>query len=54
MLIAAKFMLQFNIAPEPEAQPQMKDEDSERELLGFEEIQKLLVVFPNSRTKSTY
>ena len=38
LLVAAKFIIQFNIAPEPEAQPEMKDKDSERESLRSEEI----------------
>ena len=54
MLVAAKFMLQFTIALEPEEQLEMKDEDLERELLRFEEIQKLSTVSPSSRKKSTY
>ena len=29
LLVTAKYMLQFDIAPEVEAQPDMKDKDSE-------------------------
>ena len=54
LLVAAKVMLQFDIAPKPEVQPEMKDEDSERESLGSEEIQKLTKMSPGSRRKSTY
>ena len=53
LLVAAKVMLQFDIAPEPKAQLEMKDIDSERELLRSEEIQKLTKVSPGSRRKST-
>ena len=54
MLVATKYMFQFNIAQEPEAQSEMKDEDSERKLLGSEDIQKLHTVSPGSRKKSIY
>ena len=54
LLFAAKMMLQFDIAPKPKAQPEMKDEDSERELLESEEIRKLTKVSPNLGKKSTY
>ena len=54
MLVAAKFMLQFDIVPELEVQPKMKDSDSERESLGFEKIQKLSAMSPSSKKKSTY
>ena len=54
MLVPAKFIFQFNIAPESEAQPEKKDEDSERKSLRSEEIQKLTTVSPGSRKKSTY
>ena len=54
MLVATKFTLQFDIALELEAQPKMKDEDLERELLGCEEIQKFIAVSSSSRKKSTY
>ena len=54
MLVAAKYMLQFDIAPELEAQLKTKDKDSERESLGSEEIQKLQMVSSGSRKKSTY
>ena len=54
MLEAAKYMLQFDIALEEVAQPDAKDEDSERESLGFEEIRRLQGVSLGSRKKSTY
>ena len=38
MLVAVKYMLQFDIALEPKAQIEMKDVDLERELLGSKEI----------------
>ena len=54
MLVAAKFMLQFDIASELEAQLEIKDKDSERESLGSEEIRKLSAVSQSSRKKSIY
>ena len=54
LLVVAKVMLQFDIALEPEAQPEMKDEDLEKELLGSEEIRKLTTVSPGLRRKLTY
>ena len=54
MLVATKYMLQFDIAPELEVQLEMEDEDSERESLGSEKIRKLSVVSSGLRKKSTY
>ena len=48
MLEAAKYMLQFDIAPEGIVQSDAKDEDSEQESLESKEIQRLQIVSPGS------
>ena len=54
MLVAAKYMLQFDIAPKAEVQLDTKDKDLERELLGSKEIQGLQTVPLGLRKKSMY
>ena len=54
MLESARMMLEFDVNPEGEAQPDLKGEDLDRESLSSVEQWRLQTVSPGVKKKQTY
>ena len=54
MLETTRYMLEFNVAPEAEAQLDLREDELERELLSSIEIRRLQDVSFGAKKKSTY
>ena len=54
MLESTRMMLEFNVIPKAEAQPNLKDEDLDRESLSSAEQQRLRTMSLGTKKKQTY